>query len=273
VQFELDTTMLYNLSSLHFMGNLKRLRVEVERRLRESEARHDLYALTILRARMQAVLYLADDQPAAVKPAVESVMWGWRADELSIPRYWQLFSEIQTALYNGDAVAALALITARGKDMARSLLLRVQVTRVRLRQARALAALGAAQAGVRSRENLQRARRDAALLTAERVPWAHAMASSLRAAEAALGGSTTSSLALFQASEDAFLDAGMLLDAAAVRRRRGELLGATQGAELVAEANQMMSRQAIRNPEAFARLLAPVLNGSVRETAIEALPA
>jgi len=258
VQFELDTAMLYHLSSLHFLGNLTALRGEVERRLREAEARHDLYALTILRARMVPVLHFAADEPGAVKPAVESVMWGWRRDELSVPRYWQLLSEMQAALYTGDAAAALATIQRRRHDLGRSLLLRVQVTRVRLLQARAIAALGAAHAGSARHENVRVAQRDTARLMAEGAPWARAMALGLRASEAALQGSPARSMSLFQQAEAGLLAAGMLLDAAAARRRRGELLGGAQGAQLVAEANHVMSRQGIRNPSAFSRLLAPL---------------
>jgi hypothetical protein len=265
VQFELDTAMLYHLSSLHFLGNLSALRSEVERRLREAEARRDLYALTILRARMVPVLHLAADEPGAVKPAVESVMWGWRPDELSIPRYWQLLSEMQAALYAGDAAAALATIQARRRDLGRSLLLRVQVTRVRLLHARAIAALGAAHAGGARQQNVRVAQRDAARLMAERAPWVRAMALGLRAGEAALQGSAALSVSLFQQAEDGLLAAGMLIDAAAARRRRGELLGGGQGAQLVAEANQVMSRQGIRNPSAFSRLLAPLARAATPE--------
>jgi hypothetical protein len=265
VQFELDTAMLYHLSSLHFLGNLNALRSEVERRLREAEARHDLYALTILRARMVPVLHLAADEPAAVQPSVESVMWGWRPDQLSVPRYWQLLSEMQAALYAGDAAAALATIQRRRRDLARSLPLRVQVTRVRLLQARAIAALGAAHAGAARQQNLQLAKRDAARLMAERAPWARAMALGLRAGEAALQGSVAHGVSLFEQAEDGLLAAGMLLDAAAARRRRGELLGGAQGAQLVAEANHVMSRQGIRNPSAFSRLLVPLARAATPE--------
>jgi len=186
------------------------------------------------------------------------VMWGWRRDELSVPRYWQLLSEMQAALYTGDAAAALATIQRRRHDLGRSLLLRVQVTRVRLLQARAIAALGAAHAGSARHENVRVAQRDTARLMAEGAPWARAMALGLRASEAALQGSPARSMSLFQQAEAGLLAAGMLLDAAAARRRRGELLGGAQGAQLVAEANHVMSRQGIRNPSAFSRLLAPL---------------
>jgi eukaryotic-like serine/threonine-protein kinase len=47
------------------------------------------------------------------------------------------------------------------------------------------------------------------------------------------------------------------LYAAAARRRLGELLGGDEGRELITKADEWMSRQQIRNPPAFTRLMAP----------------
>jgi hypothetical protein len=49
----------------------------------------------------------------------------------------------------------------------------------------------------------------------------------------------------------------MALYAAAARRRLGELRGGDEGRELIAQSEQWMSKQQIKNPVAVTNLMAP----------------
>ena len=53
----------------------------------------------------------------------------------------------------------------------------------------------------------------------------------------------------------------MLLHAAAMRRRQGEILGGDQGRALLRAADASMQRQKVANPERMTDLLAPGWRG------------
>ena len=50
----------------------------------------------------------------------------------------------------------------------------------------------------------------------------------------------------------------MMLHAASVRRRRGEILGGAEGFDLMQQATEWMIGQRIRNPERMTAMLAPL---------------
>jgi hypothetical protein len=257
VQWELDTTMLYVLAALYIMGDLVELRQQTLHHLEQAESRGDLYALTILRGGSSHVLRLADDQPAQVAEDLASVMATWPREPFSIPRYWELLSLTNADLYVGDDTKALARFDSWKERIAKSLPLRVQVTRVRTRHARARAVLAVAS-GVGDRAKLlAEVVDDAESLEAEGPPWAAALATSLRAGVASIQNDQSRCLSLLEMAEDRFHQADMSLDALVARRRRGEIIGGTEGALLVAESDQWMTSRGIHNKAAFARVHAP----------------
>ncbi len=89
------------------------------------------------------------------------------------------------------------------------------------------------------------------------MPWGNAIAALLRAGMASAREDKTSALALLASADKQFAAADMALHATVARRRRGELLGGTEGAELVAAADGWMTAQDIRNPSRMAAMLAP----------------
>ena len=89
------------------------------------------------------------------------------------------------------------------------------------------------------------------------MAWAVPFASLLRAGVADLRDERTEALSLLAEAMEAFSLADIELYAAATRRRLGETLGSERGAELVAEADEWMLGQRIKNPLAMTRMLAP----------------
>ena len=56
-----------------------------------------------------------------------------------------------------------------------------------------------------------------------------------------------------------FAEAGMPLDAAACRRRRGELIGGADGAREIAEADQALGAIGIASPERWSAMVVPAV--------------
>jgi eukaryotic-like serine/threonine-protein kinase len=257
VQWEIDTALLYALSSLHYSGRIKQLCERVRPLAEAAESRRDMYGLTILRAGLSHVVHLAEDAPDEVLGALDSVMHAWPREELSVPRYWDLMSRFHVHLYRGTPEPILSELRERRRQIDQSLPMKVQVTRVRIALARGRSALAVAALGKDREENVRLALREAELLDAEKTGWVRPLADSLRAGAAAVEGRKERAIELLERAARGFDGADMGLEACVARRRHGELSKGSEGSRLVAEADQWMARQSIRNPVAFARVMAP----------------
>ena len=262
VQWELDTTMLYILASHCAIGEFLEAEERTARHTDEARARKDSYALTILRAGSTHILRLARNDPHLALEELRSVMDAWPASPFSIPRYWELLCLTNTDLYMGEPERALSRFDDWGQRIANSLPFRVQVTRIRTRHARARAMLAVARRKPVRRELLLGAQHEIDALEAEQAPWASALASGLRATVAFLQQDSAACLSLLELAEQRLLATDLRLDAMVTRRRRGELIGGTEGAQLIAESTHWMTAQGIQDPNAFVRVYAPGFDGA-----------
>jgi hypothetical protein len=256
VQWELDTTMLYALASLCNMGELRLAERRAERHLEEAASRADLYALTILRAGSAHLLRLARDEPHLVESDVASVMSTWPARPFSIPRYWELSALTNADLYLGAVERALARFRDWDAHLARSLPMRVQVTRIRMRHARARALLAVAAAAF-DRTLLEQVSAEAQALEDEQAPWALGLATALRAGVAASRGASEHCVQLLELGERQLRNAGMLLDAKVLAYTRGSFVGGHEGGLLMHDARKWMDEQGIKNPASFCQAHVP----------------
>ena len=260
VQWELDTTMLYVLAALCNTGNLRAAEERAQRQIEEASSRADLYALTILRAGSAHLLRLARDEAQQVEADVTSVMSTWPARPFSLPRYWELLALTNADLFLGLAERALARFRDWDTQIARSLPMRVQVTRIRMRHARARALLAVA-ASSRDEARLSEVLLEAQAIDDEHAGWALGLSSALRAGVAAARGDRRRCLDLLALAGQQLKNAGMTLDAKVLMYLRGTLMGGMEGATLLDEARHWMSEQGIKNPASFCDAHAPGLRG------------
>jgi hypothetical protein len=167
-----------------------------------------------------------------------------------------------TELYRemGEGDAALALVTERWPALARSRLMTFSLAvRAQCLSLRGLALLGAvAVATAPRRAGLLRAvDRDAAALGRVGTKAARAGALCLRAGAAASRGDRERAAALLADADAGFTATDMALHAAAVRRRRGGLIGGAEGRALIESADAAMRAQEIRNPARMAAMFLP----------------
>ena len=134
---------------------------------------------------------------------------------------------------------------------------------------RARSALGAARQLARSQPSeverlLTEAERDTQQLARERMPWADAVASLLRAGVASARGSVAvAELELARAADE--LDGvSMELYAAAARHRRGQLLGGDAGAALIESAEAWFAGQGVKAPAALVAMMTPGFDDPTR---------
>ena len=172
-----------------------------------------------------------------------------------------MLARVQTALYRGNGDAAWRHLVEQERRLNGSMLLHVQALRVetlylRARSALAIAAAAAAPSSVR-RRFLSIARAYTKRIARERMPWSDPLARLVDAGIASVAGRHEDALSDLLAAEDGFERADMGMYLAISRRRRAQLAGGEVGRVAERKSDDWMTGQGIRNPVAFARMLAP----------------
>ncbi len=261
VAWEVETLQFYILSSLYYLGEWSEIRRRLPPILRDARERGDLYTEVYVRCQSAAVPLWAGDAPDAAFAELRESLARWPRAGFLTPHWWNVWSEVQTALYAGDARRAHARIVERFPAIRGAMHLRVQFLRVesgRLKAASALALARAAGTAPPERKALlAEARAEVRRLERDRRPWSDALARLLRAGLAAAEGDPAGALEHVAAAEAGFEGADMALHAAAARRVRGALGGGETGREHVAAADRRMVAQGIVSPGRVARMLAP----------------
>jgi hypothetical protein len=254
VAWELANAHYYSMLSLFYLGEVNQLGEALPSLLKEAEDRGDLHALTSMRTRFAYLLQLANDEPQAAREDLRAAIAIWPGDTFRLQHWYEMNGQAECLLYAAEPKAALRLVRDRWPLLERSLLLHTQSTLISSLSFRARAAIAT---GAGDPEAVALAEKDARRIESERMPWGNALAKLLRAGVASVSGKKNAALDFLAAAERDFAAADMALHATVARRRRGELLGGTEGGDLLRDADEWMATQSIRNPERMAAMLAP----------------
>ncbi len=253
--WERDNLNRFYARVLGWQGDLRRLVPLVHALVRDAEARGDSHISLHLRLRFLHVVRLCEDDVDGLVGELEDLVPGGASGAFHFHHFVLLGSAAEVDLYRGRAADAWNRVAQAWPDVERTLLLRVQTTRIEgawLRGRCALAVLASLPA-----DDARRARfaaivtREARVLAAEGAPWAGALAAVLGAVAARIAGQGGAAVRLVEAA--ARLDAcGMRLHAAAARLRAGEWFGK---ADLAARA--WLLDEGVHDPERFVRMYVP----------------
>jgi serine/threonine protein kinase len=259
VAWELDTTHIYSLRDLFYLGEIGEISSRLPTLLREARERDDLFAATSLRTRHAHLARLAADEPEKALAELREAIARWSTQAFHLQHFFALISEGEIALYRKDPATVMRILRERARALSRSRLLRVQVFRVEWLQLRARGALAmaASSEGPDREPQLWSAERDARRIEKERVHWGDPLAALLRAGVASVRGERDEALEKLDLAETTFAAADMALYAAAARRCRGALVGGAEGRALEESSDAWMRGQKIQNPAAFTGMLAP----------------
>jgi hypothetical protein len=260
--WELDTTHVYSLRALVFLGEVRELSNRLPALLKEAGERGDLYAETSLRARLSYLVFLVSDEPERARGEIRRAAAQWSHQGFYLQHYFHLVGETEIALYAGSALEAWEGLLRRWRALEHSLLLQVmQLLRIESRHLRARCAIAAAgrhEPGSPARETLLRtALREARRVSRERTAWGDPLAILIEAAVASSRAQREEAASLLVAAESGFERTDMALYRSATRRARGLLVGGEKGRELVESADEWMAGQKIRNTERMTSMLAP----------------
>jgi len=262
VTWELDTADIFVLTALNMLGRWKDLSDRLDEVVRSADARGDLYAAVHIRLEVGYVRDLARDDPGEAARSMDEALARCSHQEgfqMQHSLHLQAMSTI--LLYRGDVEEAFLLLEKHWSDLRRAFILEFPMARVAFSDLRARAALACAARDDappdKKKAWLKSAMKDIATMEAERAPWVNAMAALLRASAAAVRGAMSEARALAVAAEAALGAADMGVLALVALRRRGELIGGSEGDELVAEADRGLRAQQIKAPERVAAMFAP----------------
>jgi hypothetical protein len=258
VSFEIDSAQLLAAWSLYYQGQLLELARRVPSLLVEAQARGDRFLATNLCLTTLNAAWLVGDDAEKAQAQAQQAIARWSRRGYQLQHWWCLFAETQISLYLGHGDAALRRVLTDVPPLRRSLLLRIQFTRIELIDLRARAALCAARDTTPDREPLLRsARKDARRLRREKAPWATALATLIDAGASALQGDTARALAQYAAAATQLDQADMALHATVSRLRQGELLANDEGHALIATAHAWFAAETVKNPARWAQMIAP----------------
>jgi serine/threonine protein kinase len=242
------------------MGNWRELR-HATRDCQEADARGDLYLGLVLRAQALSFLALVEDRADSAARQAKDAFELQRQAASPVHRFVQEHSELRVLQYCGKVEEALAAAAAHQKGLVDTLLLGAPIIRLMATETALHNALLAVERGLEPKLHLKQAAQVATTLERSGIA---AMIPGGRLGRAAIAHAhqqAERTLALLQRAEQGFTDAQREGDAAAVRRRRGQLLGGDEGKALVGAAERWFTEQGVRNIPAICRLLAPGFAG------------
>ncbi len=232
------------------MGELEGVVARAHTLQRQAEAHGDLYA-DVWASLFSALPMLAADDPAGMRARVHQTIGRWSQDGFHFQHMLALVLEVYCDLYEGRGVRASQRIEDAWSRVETSKILRWQFLRVFGLHARAIAAIAAARAEPeRAPLHLDRASSYAKALEDGQSTRhdATAVAGLIRAGIAAAHGRRGAALAGLDRAHKDFEAAQMYLHAACTTRRMGELVGGSEGRELIDRADCYMARNGVTRP-------------------------
>ena len=240
------------MEALFWLGEWPDLFRRVAEYLKNANDRGDLYGATYMRTRIVPMQLLAAGRPAEARDEARAGIERWSVRGFHLQHSYELTSQLYADLYLGDAHAGARRIADRWTAFSRSLLLQIQCVR-----AEAVFLRGTVALAVGDTAGLKEAAKLASRLEHERVAYAVVFGRVLGAGVAAARGDRASAITGFEDAERRALDQELTMVALACRRRRGQLLGTTDGAALVDAADEAMRGLQVVDPERMARVWAP----------------
>jgi serine/threonine protein kinase/tetratricopeptide (TPR) repeat protein len=239
VSWELDSSTLFGVNALAYLGRLEELSRRVALRLREAQDRGDLYAAANLRLGYANLAWLMRDDVAGAHRVVADALAQWTPKAWHVQHYYGLMAQVHLDFYQGDPARALERIRGAWPKVRRALQTRVQFIRIVLGNLHGQAACAAG--------NLAEARRALGRVRKERMPWGDALAAALEASILQKSGNVDEARKALVRTVSACEAADMGMLAQVTRRALGD-----------ESVDDWMHKQGIRLPSKLARVFLPV---------------
>lgn len=208
---------------------------------------------------MGCARWLAADQPERARRLMEKGLVEWPWPHFDLQRSHSLASRAYIHLYEGDARAAFAVSSELADRLYRSSMARIELLRIFFGIDHASCAIALAARDKVNGDGLRVAQRQIERLRREKPAIASPFIAYFQGAIACITGKEAQGIAHLRKAIGAFEESRYLLNAAAVKRRLGTLLGGDEGGALVEEGNRTMAEERIVDMDGVTGILAPGL--------------
>jgi tetratricopeptide (TPR) repeat protein len=241
------------------LGSLKTLGQMLPARLHEAQLQGNLYAVWALPATISMVHWIARDDVAGGRAAVDMVSDRWSLRGYQIQHWNAMASNALLDIYAGDVHAAHKRLEVGWEPISKSLLTKIQIIRFEVTELRARAALAAARASTGdARERLLVfAEQQTEKIGKEGLAWTNAITTLRRAGIRHARGDTDGAIRDYRAAIAECDAADLGAHAAAARVRLGEILENEEGIELRERAFATLLAEDVAKPEKLVALYAP----------------
>ena len=257
VTWERDTVHNFVLWALVQMGEIAELRRRWSGLLRESQERGDLYAATMLTTFYMTMIKLAGNESLETEAELEATVDRRHDRGFNLQHSSAFESLIHLYLYRGDISRAWARLNAIWPEYSQSMLLRIQMIRIKMLELRARIALAMAEKVNDNEIYLRQAKSDARRLEREGQKWALAHAHYIRAGIAACKEDVTRADEELALAANQYEAAEMPLRAQILRCRLGEIQNNVATRALREQAEQWIRAQGIVSPARWSGMYAP----------------
>jgi hypothetical protein len=264
VAWELSMVRTFLVMALYYVGDFAAFEHTMNAALDDAAERDDLHTALLLRVAFGPMPALAAGDPERAR-AVLAECEAQCPSQLrtSTYGYVRMLTRARLDRYARRSFGAWKAYEEHWPIVVRSLMLTKQPFRTFSLQERACSALWVAHdaAPPRRAEMLRRAEADAATLHRQGTRWARAMSLSISMVVSHVRGRRERALGQALEAERGLEELGMSVYAAAMAKRRGELLGGTQGAALVGDAEARLRRAGIEATTQMTDMLVPPVLG------------
>ena len=266
--YEVSVGNIYLLSALAMRGELSALVDAAREELRIAEDRCDLFAQNACLLGEQVLAWLVADEPETALRRADEVVAAWSKGGFFTQHYHYLIATVQAFLYRGEAWKAWQRVVEIWPDIETARILDMENTRIQMLYLRGRAALAAASDAAGAPQGLakwshrrlhKRAADDARRIARSTLPFAAALAATLRSAIAGQSGSRDEAVRELETALAGFDASGMPVHREGVRAR----LGATRSAaDEVTQAHAWLTDRGVVRPDRLVDVFAPPLGDS-----------
>ena len=236
------------------LGDFRSLKQCIDLYEQDAQARGDRFLLSSISSAGIPQLQLAAGQPELAQAGLDLLEESIPYEQFQQRHTSMLYSQAQIDLYRGDGLPSWQRIHANWSLFRKSMQVHNQFARVSLIDLRARCGLLEFNRS-RDRRLLRSVIGDTKRLEREAGAWVQAYVLRLQALIHVAQSQLDEAQNKLSQATDAFERIGFLSCAAAARRRHGQLMGDTNGKQLVEQAELFFRGQSIVDPEAFQRVL------------------
>lgn len=256
---ESNVAALFLLSTLEQRGRFLELGSLLQELRSRVDHTGDVYAAVAFRTGPCVLAPLAEDKPDVAEQMCEEARLKWQAPTFTSLHFQHFIAAMHVNLYRGDTEAGWQLVEQTWPDLERGAFLKLDLLGILLRYIRARAALQAASASSaqRAKSLLAVAEDEAKKIGKSRQPHAQAWRFSIAAGISMLRGRRDEAATLCAQAAELYTARGMVAAASVARLRRAQL--ERDDAE-ERESRASLRSAGVRNPDAMARLLMPIIS-------------